>query len=902
MSLLDSLRYRWRVLTRPREHETELADDMEFFVQTEAAQQEHAARGVLSPAGARRAASRRFGNRTYYGEEARRVAGLAFFDVLAQDARFALRTFARTPGFTAIAVATLAIGIGANTALFSAAHTLLLSPLPFREPGRLMNVTLTIPPTAAGNGTTEMVWSYPKVEAFRQSQSAFSDLTAWFGVQSTLRIGDDALRLTGEFVDQHYFPALGIGPARGRAMLPTENRVDGPPVVVISDELWRTALGGDPGVIGRTIGIDLAEFTIIGVAPPGFAGVSGEARFWIPFLSAPSAWDATYFPDPYQHDFHLIGRLRPGVSPDRAAALARALGPRIDARYPDRGPIKRHWGIAARPLDATRIDDDGRRTLLLLFGAVGLVLIVACANVANLFLVRAASRRREIAVRLAIGASRARLVRQLLVESVMLALAGGVASIVVAAIGVKVVSSMRPGLWGSESASGLGTVFVDAIHLNVQAFAFAGAIAIATGILFGLAPAIQATRPALSDSLKADTPNAIRPPLSRRLSMRDALAALEIALAVVLLAGSGVLVRSLVNLVGVHPGFEPDHVLTMRVNRAAAWSRDSIARFYDVAIDRLRTVPGVTQVAIADCAPQTGGCAGQDVTVLDGDVGPHAVGTGMHWVTADWRDVLHVPLLRGRSIINADRKGTPRVALVSETAARAFWSGDDPIGKRLVVQAGDTVTVVGVVGDVRYYSMRLPPRPEVYISYYQFPMSFRMMFLLRTTGDPAALTEAVRRAVREVAPGFPVYAAATLEQRMGDALGQARFLAQLLSVFALLAVVLATIGTYGVISFGVARREREIGIRLALGATQGDVVRLVVGQGAALAVLGGSLGLLGAFAGVRVLRTHLFGVGGADPVTLAGILVLLLIVTLAASWMPARRAAAVPTAQALRAN
>ena len=902
MSLLDALRYRWRVLTRSNEHEADLANEMELFVNAEARQVEHLGRGALSSGDARDAARRRFGNRTYYREEARRVAGLAMFDVLAQDVRFALRSFARTPGFTCIVVATLAIGIGANAALFSALDTLLLAPLPFRSPEQLMNLTLTLPATSTSSAQDDVVWSYPKVEAFRESQKAFSALTAWIAVQSTLRIGDDAQRIEGEFVDQYYFPTLGIVPERGRAMLPTENRVDGPPVIVISDDLWRSRFNADPNVIGTAVGVDLATFTIIGVAPPRFAGVSGKASFWMPFLSAPPAWDATYFSNPYQHNFHLIGRLTPGVTPARAAALSRDLGPRVDARYPDRGPGARHWGIAARTLDATRFDEGARRMLFLVFSAVGMVLLVACANVANLFLVRAAGRRREIAVRLAIGASRSRIVRQLLVESVLLALAGGVASIAVAGVGVKVISAVRPALWGSESASGIGTVFVDPIHLSVSTFAFVGAIAVATGLLFGLAPAMQSTRPELAASLKTDSATAIRSIVSRRVSTRDALTAFEIALAVVLLAGSGVLVRTLVNLAGVFPGFEPRGVLTLRVNRAAAWSRDSISRFYDVAIDRLRSIPGVSHVAMADCSPQSGGCDGQEVVALDREAGPYGIPAGVHWVTAEWNEVLRVPLLRGRWIGDADRKGAPAVAVVSQRAARKIWPKKDALGKRLVVQGRDTVTIVGVVGDVRYFDMRDEPSADVYISYYQFPMSFRMMFLLRTSGDPAAFTESVRRAVREVAPGFPVYDAATLEERIGDALGRARFLAQLLSVFAVFALVLATIGTYGVISYAVAHRTREMGIRIALGATRRDVARLVVGQGIVLAAVGGALGTAGAFVAVRVLRSQLYGVEPSDPVTMVAILVLLMLVVLVASWIPARRASAVPAVDALRAG
>jgi hypothetical protein len=295
MSLFDSIRYRLRVLTRSRQHEQELAEEIEFHVSAEARQREHLARGALTSQQARAQARRRFGNTTYYGEEVRRISGLAWFDTLAQDTRFALRGFVRTPVFTAIAIVTLAIGIGANTAIFSAVDTLLLAPLPFRAPERLMNISLTVSGTSASGARDDIVWSHPKVEAFRESQDVFNDLTAWSSVHSTIRIGEDALRITGEFIDAHYFRTLGVTMTHGRALLPSENRVEGPSVVVISDEFWRSAFNADPSVIGKHIGIDLAEFTIVGVAPPRFAGVSGQARFWIPYLSTPSAWDANYF-------------------------------------------------------------------------------------------------------------------------------------------------------------------------------------------------------------------------------------------------------------------------------------------------------------------------------------------------------------------------------------------------------------------------------------------------------------------------------------------------------------------------------------------------------------------------------------------------------------------------------
>ncbi len=613
MSLLDSIRYRFRVLTQSRRHEQELAEDMEFFMSSEARQREHAARGDLSADAARRLARRRFGNATYYREEARNISGLERLDTIGQDIRFALRTFARTPVFTAVAVATLAIGIGANTAIFSAVDTLLLRPLPFHEPDRLMSVALTVSATPTNRAHDDVIWSYPKLAAFRESQTVFSSVTAWFGTQTTVRVGDEAQRIVGEFIDAKYFPLLGVTPALGRAMLDSEDRVGGPPVAVISDDMWKLTFNADPAVLGKPLDVDGTVFTIIGVAPPRFNGVSGNVKFWIPILSPPTVWGVPNFMNPMNHTFFAMGRLAPGVTHERAMALVRELGPRIAAQFPEPGATGRSWGAAAHPLDQTRVDPGVRRTMIMLLGAVGMVLLVACANVASLFLVRAANRRREIAVRLAIGASRARLVRQLIVESVILSLLGGAASLLVAWGGIALISAAQPTVLGGDmSSSGIGTVAADSIHLDFAALSFTAAIAVATGILFGLLPAIQSTRPSLTESLKSDA-GVARSSIARRISSRDLLTVVEIALAVVLLAGSGVLIRSLMHLSAVRPGFDPTGVLTMRVNRAPAWSRDSISRFYDVAIDRLRAVPGVTQVAIADCAPLSAGCAGSEI-------------------------------------------------------------------------------------------------------------------------------------------------------------------------------------------------------------------------------------------------------------------------------------------------
>jgi putative ABC transport system permease protein len=897
MSLLDVLRYRWRVLTHPRQHEQEVGEEMDFHVHLETMQREHAARGTLSRAEARYAARRRFGNVTHYQEEARRASGLETLDTLLQDARFALRTFRGAPMFTTVAVLTLAIGIGANTAMFSAIDTLLLRPLPFREPDRLMAVSLTRTVGQSGPTRDDLSWSYLKFEVLRNAQSVFVDAALWRASMFTARATDEALRVNGEYVDSHYLPALGIQPILGRTFTAAEDRdFGGARVVILSYQLWQQLFNAESTVLGRTLDVDGIPYTVVGVAPSTFRGLSGESTLWMPIASMPVGW---HVPDPWSHNYYAVARLAPGVPAERAMAVVAALGRRIDATYPDKNRAAR-WGATTRPLDAARVDGRVRRTLFILFGAVGLVLLIACANVANLFLVRASARRREIAVRLAIGAGRWRLVRQLLVESVLLSLSGGVASLAVAWAGAKALSTLQPAsALRSENVSGLGLVNFSAIQLNATAFLFTAAVAAATGILFGLVPALQATRPALSEALKDD--GAAQSIRVRGLISRNVLTVVEIALCVVLLAGSGLMMRSLDRLLSVPTGFDGNHVLTLQVNRAPSWSRDSIIKFYDVALERLARVPGVADVAMADCPPLWA-CSGSSIVFHDRAASAPGAdkGAGTHWITPGWLSLVHVPLIRGRMFTRDDIVGRRRAVLVSEAAARAFWPGQDPLGRALSVLDADTAYVVGVVGDVLYGSMELPPQPEVYVSYYQVPFSYRMMFFLKTRVDPASVGMAARRALNEVAPGFPVYDIRPLDGQVEAATAYARVSTVLLGIFAVLALALATMGTYGVISFAVAQRTREIGVRIALGATSGDVARLVVGQGIVLAAVGAVFGLAGAFGLTRLLRSLLYGVEPTDPMTLGGIVVILVLSVLAASWLPARRAAGTPVVDALR--
>ena len=899
MSLFDALRYRARVFLNGRAHEQELAEELEFHLALEARQREHAARGALSPQDAQHAARRRFGNTTWYQEEVRRTSGLGFFDTIRQDLQFALRSLRGAPVFTAVAVLTLAAGIGGNTAIFSAVHALLLRPLPFHAPERLMHVNLTVQSHVPGKH--DVTWSHPKFLAFRESQNVFSNLTHWTSMHFTIRVGE-AVRESGEFIDSEYLPTLGVLPLLGRNLSAEEDRyTGGPRVVLLSYDLWHRAYDGSQQILGEQFDIDGVAYTIIGITPPGFHGLSGKAHFWVPLVTRPPE----LVNEPQNHNYFGVGRLAPGVSPEQADAAAALLGNQVGARYPSRASGEQ-WSARARELDKMRVDPRLRRTLLVLFSAAGLVLLIACANVANLFLVRASTRRREIAVRLALGAGRARLVRQLLVESVLLATMGGAASVIVAWWGVKLLSAVNAaGVLSLTDIGGVGTVNFTTLQVNGTALAFTAALALGTGLLFGLVPALQSTKLALTDALK-DAKS--RPSFGLQfVTSRNALVVGEIALAVVLLSASGLMIRSLAQLLAVRNGFDADQVLVMRVNRAPLWSRDSIVTFYDRALQRLAALPGVTDVAMSDCPPLNNGCF-DDARIALLDRPPVPTGAEplavLHWVTPSWVSLLRVPLLRGRDFTRADVQNSQRVVLVNETAARTFWPGQDPIGKP-IAEAGhpaDTAWVVGVVGDVQFRSIDAPPIPDIYSSYYQVPLSYRMMLHLRTRGDPVAMAGAARAALRQVAPGFPIYEVGTLKGRVAAASEYARLSALLLSLFAVVALVLATIGVYGVISYATAQRTTEISVRVTLGATRSQVARLVVFQGLALLAVGAAAGLAGALAGTRLLRSVLFEVEPADPATLAAMVCVIAVAVLLASWIPARRAARASLMHGLRSD
>lgn len=831
------------------------------------------------------------------------MSGLGFADTVSQDLRFAFRTLRRTPGFTIVAILTLALGIGANTAIFSAVDAMLLRPLPFRAPDRLMLVSISVPAAHGDPARDDAPWSYLKAQVFRDAQRVFSDLTLSASETVTLQ-KDVATREQAEVVDDHYLPTLGIAPKIGRNFAADENRPNGKRVVLVSDRFWQARLNADPDVLGKQLDFDGAPYTVIGVLPPHFAGLTGHADFWFTIgarraymFDANEAWD---------HEFSMVARLAPDVNVARARSDVATLGTRANEAYPAVGMSTSGWGAVAKPLDRVRVDPVIRRSLLVLLGAVSFVLLIACANLANLFLVRSSARQREIAVRLAIGAARRRLVRQLLTETLLLAVLGGAAGLTVAWWGARALSTVDPARSLGRRGIGLGVVDFATIHLDWRALVFAGAATVVTAVLFGLVPAVQATRPSLTAALKDGTSErSLRAGVFRRLTTRNTLAVLELALALVLLAGSGVMVHSLAKLMAVDLGFQPEGVLTLRISTTTSDDHgDSLSTFYQTLLTRLRGLPGVESVALGNCPPLTGGCS-RTIAWVGGHLKSQGLtGTeppiGVEIVTPEWFKTLRVPLVAGRLLTDGDRAGG-KVMVINATAARRLWPNESAVGKTIGVGMGgfDSARVVGVVGDVRFDSIDSLPASDSYVSYYQSPRSNAIIFL-RTATDPRSLAGPARAVIRELAPATPVYEVRTLASRVSDAMAQARFSALLLTLFASAALVLAVLGIYGVMAFGVSQRTREIGIRIALGAERRDVLRLVVGEGAALTGLGLALGLVAALLAMRLLRSLLYDVAPSDPVTFAAVVAVLGVAGIVASWLPARRASRLEPTEALR--
>ena len=829
-------------------------------------------------------------------------------ETILQDLRYATRTLARQPGFTAIAVFTLAVGIGANTAIYSVVDATLLRALPFQNPDRLMKVSLVAPARFGGPPQDDVVWSYPKYQTFRQSQMVFSDSAVYRPTLVNLTGTNEPEQIRGEIVGASYFPLLGIKPAAGRSFLESEDVIpERDMVAMISHSFWERRYGADAAAVGKSIGLDLKSYTIVGVVPAGFQGLTGPADVWLPahVLRGPDDLGQRW-----SHSWEMVARLKPGIGVEQARSAVTLLGTLIDQAHP--APRNQAaWGAKARTLSEARLDPAIRKSVLVLFGAVSFVLLIACVNIANLLLARGSTRSREIAIRLATGANRRRLVRQLLTESLMLAMLGAVASVVLAWAGVQALNLINPanpntvGNAFGRRLAGMSALGLSGIRLNSRALLFTFGIALLTGILFGLAPAFQGSRANVADALKSGGARPSGLAGVRVLTGKSVLVVTEVALAVMLLIGAGLMIKSFGRLIATRTGVDPDHVLTVRINLPGAGRAPGVVAFFSQLEARVASQPGVVSTGLMNCHALSGGCGGTIISfpgrppVPQGSEPP----VGLPMASPGYFKTMKIPLLRGRMFTDSDRPDTPKVVLINETAARSFWPGEDPIGQHIGLGANgyERAEVIGIVGDVRYGQMDEPAKPDVYINFAQAPRGALILYA-RTSGNPAALTQAVRQEVHALNRDLPVFDVKTMSDRISAATARARFSAILLAVFAGIALALSAVGIYGVMSYLVTQRTREIGIRMALGARQGDVLSLVLGRGITLAAVGVALGVGGALAATRLLETMLYEVRPGDLETYLVIAGVLLGVALAASYIPARRAAWVDPSSALRAE
>ncbi|HEX5725049.1 MAG TPA: ABC transporter permease [Longimicrobiaceae bacterium] len=812
-------------------------------------------------------------------------------DTLLQDLRYALRTLRRSPGFAAVAVLTLALGIGANTAIFSVLQAVLLRPLPFADADRLMVFWNQY----AGGGPQKGAISPSEFADYRRSLRAFESTAAVTDWNANLTGRGEPERVQGFIVSPNLFDVLGVRPALGRAFAPGEGVEGNREVAVLSHALWQRSFGADPAVVGTTVRLNGNTYTVVGVMPPEvrFPDAPGllfpeRADLWVP-----RAWES--FADERGNQYlRVVGRLREGGTAEGAAAELRALAARFQAEYPESYPVASGWRPVAIPLREEYVGQV-RPALLVLAGAVGLVLLIACANVANLLLARSAARRREIAVRSAVGAARGRLVRQLLTESLVLALAGAVAGVALASWGVAVLARVGP-----RSIPRLEETTVD---LRVAGFALAASLL--TAALFGLVPALQLARPAAAVLGAAGRAS---PDRGRR-RLRSFLVAAQVALAVVVLVGAGLLLRSFARLQGTDPGFDPRGVLTFQVSLPPLRydSLDQRVAVWDEVLGRVAALPGVRAAGGVNPLPLSGDAwsasfmvEGQPVP--PGGEYPHAEYAA---VSPDYFRAMGISLHAGRAFTGADRAGAPAVAVVDERLARRYWPGEDPVGKRLSLAGQpDTVftEVVGVVEHVRAVGLHQEGEPQVYVPLLQRSNRSAYMAVSAPRGDPLRLAAAIRAEVRRADPELPIAKVATMEQVLARATADRQFSLVVLAVFAAAALLLAAVGIYGVASYLVAQRTREIGIRMALGARGADVLRLVAGEGLAVVAAGIVAGTVGALAFARLLSGLLYGLTATDPLTYLGVALLLGAVATAALLLPARRASRVDPVVALRAE
>ena len=816
-------------------------------------------------------------------EEGREARGGRFIETLLQDLRYGARMLRKNPGFTVVAVLTLALGIGANTAIFSLVDGILLRPLPLAAPQNLVSITGT----------------YPKGAFVALREQAHSlDAAAYFeGHEFNLTGRGDPLRLSGVLVSAEFFSVLGARPELGRPFYPGEDQAGDDNYVILSHALWQQHFNRDRSILGHAIDLEGVSRQVVGVMPADFNFPSAKTQVWIPLHNDPrdtvAYWAGDFMP--------IIGRLRPGSTTAQARAEIRMFQSRVFKPFPWPMPADWNADISVVALHKGMVADV-RGRLFLLLGAVSLILLIACVNVANLTLSRAATREKEIALRTAMGAERGRVIRQLLTESVLLAFLGGTLGIVFAAEGLQLLKAALPA----------DTPRLSDAHIDWRVLAFTAGLAILTGLLFGLAPALHSSRAALAESLKSASRGASA---SVSQNLRSGLAIAEVALAVLLVIAAGLLIRSFVALSYVDPGFRPERILTARVTPNQEFCGDPARciSFYHQLLDRLEAVPGVHSAAFVNTLPLGGRVAKRSLEIENEPVSPGEV-MPLFWmnvVTPDYLRVMSIAVLGGRGFTSADNSGDPPVALVSASTARRFWPGRSPIGSPVRLSGDkDWRTIVGVVSDVRAYDLQknipdwingtiyLPYTLDATLEGGRVPSD--MTVVVQSSLDELQIQNALRRTIASLNPEVPASEVKPMQAVVSESVSTPASTTELFVAFAGLALVLGLIGIYGVLSFLVSRRTREIGIRVALGAQRRDVLWLIMKEGAKFSLIGISLGLVSALGVTRLLASELYGVSPADPVTFLAAAILMTVVTLLACYIPTRRAMRVDPLIALR--
>jgi len=805
-----------------------------------------------------------------------------------QDLRFGFRTLTRKPGFTVVAIIALALGIGANTAIFSVVNSVLLRPLAYREPAALVVINHDYPKINLKASVSAIGYTH-----YRDNAKSFESVAAMTGGGFNLTGGGDPEQVNGSRITYNFFSALGAEAGLGRVFLPEEDQPGKNKVVVLSHGFWQRRFGGDPGIVNKNITLNDESYTVVGVMPPSFQ--FGRELGQVVDLWTPIAFTSQQlsYNNLTNENLFVFARLKRGVTIGQAQAELDTIAANLRRQYLPWAGSRSEWGLTTESLTELVIGNI-RQALWILMGIVGLVLLIACANVANLLLARAADRQKEMAIRTALGAGRWRVIRQLLTESALLALMGGAIGLLLTWLGINALVKVNQVQIPRASEIGV----------DWRALAFTLGVSLLTGFVFGLVPALQISKADLHETLKEGGRTGSS---GARAWVRNTLVVLEMALALVVLVSAGLLVRSFWRVQQVNPGFAPQNALAMSLVLPATKYKEPVQRvnFYKEALQRIRALPGVQSAGATSILPLSGNNSSGSFQI-EGRVTPQGQSSphGDRWAaTTDYFSTMRIPIIRGRFFDDRDTMESQPVAIIDETMARKYWPDEDPMGKRITFQSRDNKPIwreiVGVVGHVKHKGLEGESRVQYYIPHSQTQNAF-MSLVVRASGDPTSLTGAVRGAISGLDKDLPVFRVKTMEQFVSESMAQRRFAMALVGIFAAVALALACVGLYGVLSYSITQRFREIGIRMALGASGADVLRLVVGQGMLLALAGVALGSVAAFLLTRLMANLLFAVTAGDPLTFATIATLLTLVALVACFAPARRATKVDPIEALR--